>query len=155
MDKIGPIDILRFADDYLCAASCVDEHIGNEPGYEIFAPNPVFYLTGLSIELALKSFLLDNGISLNDLKAKYRHDLIKLLDKSKEYGIEEIVKIDAQDASALLCFNKLFVGEDFRYIKPGEKEVPMFGYLGSFNNRLVHSLCKKFGYKSKCKKWSI
>jgi len=155
MDKIAPIDILRFADDYLCAALCVDKNIGQESGYEIFAPNPVFYLTGLSIELALKSFLLHNGISLNDLKAKYRHDLIKLLDKSKEYDIEKIVKIDAHDASALLCFNKLFVGDDFRYIKPGEKEVPMFGYLGSFNIRLVRSLCEKFGYKSKCKTYSI
>ena len=57
-NKTTPIGYARYANEFLEAALVTDEKMGSRKGYETFAPIPVMYLVGHSIELSLKSFLI-------------------------------------------------------------------------------------------------
>jgi len=48
---------------------------------------PVYYLFYHSIELYLKSYLLANGISSDDLAKRFGHRTRKLANKAKEFGL--------------------------------------------------------------------
>lgn len=62
-----------------------------------------YFLFGLSIELSLKAYLLDRGITLKELKSpsKFGHDLTKLLDEAERRGLKDIVILNQQEVGVI------------------------------------------------------
>ena len=149
MDRTTPIGMLRYADDFFKAARCVDKIMGRERGYEILAPIPVLYLTGHSIELALKAYLLHCKVSLDDLKNRLRHDLIKCLKEAEKLNIEKYIKFEKIEIETLKHLNKLYVSKQLEYIKVGSKEYPIYGHIQSFCEKLLNNLGQLLKYKPK------
>jgi hypothetical protein len=61
--RTTPIGMARYAIDFYAAAIAVDDRLGDQPGHEIIAPAPAYYLLGHALELGLKAYLLEKGIA--------------------------------------------------------------------------------------------
>lgn len=72
------------------------------------------YLLGHALELYLKAFLLQSGLSSTVLKRKYSHNLDKLLAESKLKGIEKTVRISKQMEDDIASLNTVYP-ETLRY----------------------------------------
>lgn len=147
IERTTPIGLARYACNFLDAADCVDDNIGINPGYEIISPIPVYYLTGHSIELFLKSFLLDNGIPLEELKFKLGHNLDDCLEQCKVYGLYDLVDINEEDESVLNVLNALYSNKEFEYFTAGYKEFPIYGPLQVLTSKLKPTICKHVGFE--------
>lgn len=143
-----PIGFIRYSLDFFESAIAVDDCLGKKDGYEIFAPVPVLFLAGQSIELALKAYLLFKGISIYDLKSqkKYGHDLHRCLRKAKELGLYQIVRLSAEEEALLELLNALYATKQLQYIVVGEKTFPIFGPLKVATEKLVFNIAKTIGY---------
>lgn len=111
------------------AALAADRKIGLLPGYEIAAPPPVMTLCAHAIELALKSFLLQQGVGETEVK-KLRHDLTKIWAQVKEISGKNGFLLPELDEDILPIISDLLVSGRLRY---GEQSdlglVPVFGPL--------------------------
>jgi len=110
---------------YFEAAEAADKVVGFFPGYEIAAPPPVMTLCAHSIELSLKSFLLDKGVSEEEVK-KYSHDLVSCWDSCVKHG----ANAELLDRNVLAIITDLLSSGRLRY---GEQSklgrVPVYGPL--------------------------
>ncbi len=106
-------------------AEVADRKVGLLPGYEVTAPPPVLTLCGHAIELALKSFLLQNGVPESEVKS-LGHNILRTWQKCKDIETE-LPKINEE---ILAIMSDLMVSQRLRY---GEKsefgEVPVYGPL--------------------------
>jgi HEPN domain-containing protein len=57
---------------------------------------PAYFLLGRSLELSLKAFLLDQGVSITELRSpkKFGHDLRALLREAFLKGIDRYIKLE-------------------------------------------------------------
>jgi hypothetical protein len=119
------------------AAEAADRVVGNFPGYELAAPPPVMTLCSHSIELSLKAFLLDNGLSEKMVK-KMGHDLVSCWDQCVEYGADaELV-----DRNVLAIISDLLGSGRLRYGEQSELgRVPVYGPLSDLC-RTCLKLCR-------------
>jgi hypothetical protein len=121
--------------NFLCAEQA-DRKIGLLPGYEVAAPPPVMTLCAHSIELSLKSFLLENGVDENQVK-KLGHNLVALWGEAKELGIE----LPEIDENVLAIISDLLVSNRLRYGEPSDLgRVPVYGPLSELVRQLLE-LC--------------
>lgn len=107
-----------------------------------FSPVP-YYLYCRSIELVLKSFLLAKGMTKKQLKArKLGHDLIALLAKAREMGLEDIVVIGSDEEVELSKANEYYCKKDFEYFNVGfgYYSLPSLSILNELSERLLMSL---------------
>jgi hypothetical protein len=102
-----------------------DQKIGGLPGYEIAAPPPVMTLCAHSIELALKSYLLQHEIEEKEVK-KLGHNLLKAWQKCKDISCDlpELDENILSIISDLLVSGRLRYGEDSKLGK-----IPVYGPL--------------------------
>jgi len=119
------------AKDYLNASAILNTNFKNAPQW------PTFSCTCQSLELFLKAFLRVQGISADDLKWKFGHDLRLLFDKARELGLsfDSIDKL----GKFIPLINQAHKDRDFQYEKIGERELP-------FSNDLI-SLVKELGQR--------
>lgn len=140
-NRTTPIGLVNYAKDFFDCAIIADEHMGQQPGYEIIAPIPVMYLAGHSIELCLKAYLLFKEVPYIDLKSKkYGHDLTICLDKANELGLCAQVYLTDGEYIALSALNNLYSTTELSYIKTGEKEFPVFGPIQSVCSKLLNAI---------------
>lgn len=86
--RTTPVGLARYAHDFFDTARAVQDHLGKGEPYDLVSPMPSLYLIGRSIELALKSYLLSQGVSLRELRSKkYGHNLHACHKKAKELGL--------------------------------------------------------------------
>jgi hypothetical protein len=145
-EKTRPNGLARYANDFLKAAVGADQTFGMEPGYEIFAPIPVLYLIGHSMELSLKAYLLYRGVTLRELRRHYGHNLHKCLKKAKELGLLDVVKLDDDEQSTFEVLAALYSTKQLEYIVTGEKEFPITGSLYSASRKLLDGICPLVGF---------
>lgn len=145
--RTTPIGLVRYGCDFMEAALAADDKMGTKDGYEIIAPIPVLFLVGQAIELALKSFLLANGVELRKLKREYGHELHRLLRKAKELGLGKIVKLTVDEESVIEVLDKLYSSKQLQYIVTGAKTFPVFGPLEAAALKLLHAIGKAVGYE--------
>ncbi|TKB08403.1 hypothetical protein [Desulforhopalus sp. IMCC35007] len=141
-----PAGLARYAREYFEAAIAADDVIGMRPGYEFVAPPPVMFLVAHSIELAIKSYILFKGKSLNDI-TKLSHKLNDCWDAAKKENIEVHVKLSDDDIDVLNLINDLHVSTELRYIQTGYKNFPVFGPLQNLAKKLLDAICPLVGYK--------
>ena len=147
-NRTKPTGLARYAREFYDTAIAADRVVGMRPGFEIIAPIPVMYLVGHSIELGLKSFLLHEGIPLDDLpKKKYGHNLINCFTKAKELGLLKVVNFEAIEIEGLKVLNELYSTKQLNYMVTGSKQFPVFGPIQSFCRKLLDGVCPFVGYK--------
>lgn len=145
-ERTKPIGLARYAADFHEAAMGADRTFGMKPGYEIFAPIPVLYLIGHSMELSLKAFLLHKGVGLQELRKHFGHDLHKCLKKAKEHGLLNVVTFDEHELGAFAVLNDLYSTKQLEYIVTGAKTFPIFGHLQSMSSKLLATIGPLVGY---------
>jgi hypothetical protein len=144
--RTTPIGLVRYGCNFMEAALAADDKMGSKEGYEIVAPIPVLFLVGQAIELALKSYLLANGVELRKLRRDYGHELHRSLRKAKELGLPNIVKLTEEEESVIEVLDKLYATKQLQYIVTGAKTFPSFGPLESAALKLLHAIGKSVGY---------
>ena len=141
--------MIRYSHEFMEAALAVDEKIGHRPGFEIVAPIPVLYLVGHSIELSLKSYLLQQGITLSDLRRNFGHNLHDSFRKAKELGLLNHVSFTNQEEGAFEILNTLYSTKQLEYIITGAKHFPIFGLVELFAVKLFNSVSVIVGFNKK------
>lgn len=98
---------------------------------------PLYLLYGHGIELALKAFLISQGVAEKVLRGM-GHDLQEALQAAKARGsFEEPPDYDLQILDLL---NPYYKGKEFEYLVPGIKNLPQLDELGEVSHRLLATL---------------
>jgi hypothetical protein len=139
------IGLARYAYEYIEAARLVDDHIGAQPGYELIAPVPAYYMAGHGIELSLKAYLRHHGATLRDLK-NYGHDLHQSYRKAKELGLLQIVRPSVPEEGALELLNGIYKEKEFEYIRTGMKHFPTFALVEQLAMNLHNAIALHVGF---------
>jgi hypothetical protein len=146
-NRTSPIGLARYAREYFDAAIAADDVLGMRPGYEIVAPPPVMFLVAHSIELALKSYLLHKGASIDELKNKLSHKLTACWNAAKEQDIENYLNLSSDELKTLKLIGDLHSSTELRYIQTGFKDFPVFGPLQQLASKILNTICPLVGYK--------
>ncbi|MBI1250352.1 MAG: HEPN domain-containing protein [Alphaproteobacteria bacterium] len=132
---------LQYALDFFAAAIDVDENLGRH--HPDACPSPVYFLTGQSLELALKSGLLLSGISANKVR-RFGHDLMELFGAAKSEGLA----FEDDLSGRLSILNKHYLSQEFRYPKPSEKELLYGGPLVDLSLHVLAAPMAKLPHKT-------
>jgi HEPN domain len=147
--RTTPIGLARYSCEFLEAALITDEKMGRRTGYEVIAPIPVMFLVRQSIELSLKAYLLQRGVSLTKLRTKLGHNLHKLLRKAKELDLKNLVELTEEELNTIEILNVLYTTKQLQYIVTGAKTFPVFGPLQTAAKKLVLAICTEVGFTPK------
>ena len=104
---MNPFAFHLYSEQYCEAARAV-------PAIEGFSPVP-YQLYGISIELALKSFLLVKGLKKKELKKKLGHNLDALLRRAEQQDFYQYVSLTADERSQISRLNKYYVTRSLQY----------------------------------------
>ncbi len=134
------IGLVRYAKEFHDAALGADDTLGTKSGYKVFAPIPVLYLIGHSMELSLKAFLLHKGVTLSELRTRFGHNLGKCLKKAKNLGLYSSVTFDESELDAFSALDCLYSTKQLEYIVTGPKTFPAFGFIHTMSQKLVTAI---------------
>ncbi|MBS9405656.1 hypothetical protein KG088_18890 [Halomonas sp. TRM85114] len=141
-----PVGFALYADEFLLAGLSIPDQ-SRARGNTTFTPVP-YYLFCRALELALKAFLLTKGESLDSLKKKYRHDLVKLWRKAQLYGILEAIDFRSPGfENHIVSANKYYKGKTFEYFDfrrwaHGYEDLPPFECFRDEVNKVVVQIKK-------------
>jgi len=76
-----------------------------------------------SLEIYMKCYLLQNGITEDEITRVYRHDLEKLMDKCIEKGFDFS---EMEKKEIVMKYNKLYKRHTLRYPKSGDHDLPNY-----------------------------
>jgi hypothetical protein len=140
------LGLLRYGFDYIDAARIVDNSKQDHPAFAIVSPIPAYFLALHGVELTLKAFLRQRGVSARDLRSKtYGHDVLACLRKAKEFGLLGVYQVSKEDHDALAMLLDLNRHQGLRYIKTGTKRFPLWSIVEPFAIRLHQSVAKELG----------
>ncbi len=134
---IGPTGFVIYAEDFLNAYKCIETE-------KPFSPAK-YYLISRSIELSLKSFLLLKNLPIRKVKYNLSHNLHRILRKSKELGIDEIVEITDVEIAELEKANNWYNRKGFEYfdirnIVESKTTLPKLDVLLELAERIINTL---------------
>jgi hypothetical protein len=134
--RTSPFGMLRFAHQYLIAAQTLHLHmVGSH------VPMPKYTNIGLSIELAMKAFLLADGLTVRELRsAPYGHDLESLFNSCIERGIEQQVDFPELYRGTIVTLSEPYKAQVLRYIVNGTLTLPKWEWLDLTASRLTDDL---------------
>lgn len=135
MARSTPHGYWRFAANYLLAARTVEVKI-HEEGQLFF---PALQLYGITIELALKAFLLKRGLTLNQVRS-LSHDLAKALGLARKRKLGREVRLDRREVAAIHVLNINYSSHRLRYIVTGATKTPELVYIERAAKELVLGL---------------
>lgn len=145
--KTTPVGLTRYAHDFFDSARALEDQLGKATSFELVSPIPSLYLIGHSIELALKAYLLQHGLTLRELRHKqYGHDLHACQRKAKELGLDAIVSFHSAEEGAVELLNNLYSTKQLEYIVTGTKYMPVFRRVELFTKKLILAVAKDVGY---------
>jgi len=113
------------------------EAVRNSSGRELLMP--ALQLYGLSIELALKAFILKRGTPLAQVKG-LSHNLILILALARKRKLGTEIKLSKNDLALISLLNMNYASHRFRYITSGPTRVPQLAHIALVTERLVTSL---------------
>jgi len=117
-------------------ADAADRRLGFLPGYELAAPPPVMTLCAHSIELSLKAFLLEHGLSEKEVRA-FNHGLVKMWDRCKQIAPHGLPNINEK---TLAIIGDLLMSGRLRYGDESELgRVPVYGPLSDLCRQLLET----------------
>lgn len=132
-DRTTPIGLFNFANSYWHSAIALEK-----AKVEVTHPNaPIYFLYSHAIELYLKSYLRAQGHTVQELRRKFGHNVVKMLDDAKRFGLH----FDDEDVEVL----NLMVESDSvigsRFLRTGFSQRPDNKAL----NRTCESLHQSVG----------
>ena len=136
-----PVGYWHFAKQYFQVAEAVRKE-------EQSLMLPALQLYGQSIELALKSFLLKRGETLERVES-LRHKLNQLLALARRRRLGLQVKLSANDVALIDLLNENYVRHRFRYIVTGVAQVPQPAHIAVLVERLLVGL-ERYCANSSC-----
>jgi len=148
MTPAVPAEIARNAWDFRDAAIAAENVLGERVEYLNHASLPVASLFGVSIELALRSYILaENPSSTRAANADNDHDLASLYDEAKELGLARLVRIDDYDLKLLHVLGSLCSKPPSQYAGTGENDVPPFDPMRKLCEKLLEVAYATAGYE--------
>lgn len=132
--RTTPHGFWRFSADYLLAARAVDVKIAQHR-----LMFPALQLYGISIELALKAFLLQRGLTLAQVKS-LSHNLTRALALARKRKLGRSVKLDSREVAAIQILDITYASHQLRYIVTGTTQVPQLVYIARAAEALVLGL---------------
>lgn len=135
--NVSPTGFLVYATDFLNAYESYKSDIKFSPAS--------YYLVCRSLELSMKSFLLAKGITRQEIKNEYGHDLQKILRKAKELGINTTSPISETQEEQIVKANDWYARKGFEYfelqnIVDGPETLPNLQALAEIARCLVKNL---------------
>lgn len=100
---------------------------------------PTLNLYGISIELALKAFLLQRGKSLSQVK-NLSHSLTKAMKLARRHKLGRLVKFDAKELAAIYALDTTYSSGRLRYIGTEIITLPVALYISRAAEELVLGL---------------
>lgn len=128
------VGFFNFAHSYCVSAIALQDT-------KIDATHPdsvVYYLYYHAIELYLKSYLLAQGISLEDVEKKYRHHTRKIADKAKTFGL----KLTDDDEQVITQMAESDNVISARYLRIGHHQLLHMVVYHETCFRLHHQICE-------------
>src|SRR5688500_10937153 len=123
--KTQGVATLRLAQEYhrasTAAASAVPSH--SFVRYQLY---------GQAIELALKAFLITQGVTDQDLR-KLGHDLVATLKRAQGHGAFTSVSLTEADIGVIEWLGLYYKTKDFSYIRVGFFSLPPLDFLASLS----------------------
>ena len=96
-----------------------------------------YYLVGHSVELALKTFLIGRGVSIELLRGrKYGHNLAALLTECRRRRMGTVVKLSARELNVIRLINEMYVAKELEYRVTGSRALPRYAEVVSLAERL-------------------
>jgi hypothetical protein len=148
LDRTTAIGTARFAHEFLSAA--IREHASaHSPVDADISSTPALYLMGHGIELALKAFLLGNGMTARELRkmGQNGHDLIEAFNEAISRGLDCQLSDEQGELAALQVLNDRYYAKEFEYITTGATRVPRFSVLSAVAYKLYNTVASSVGYK--------
>lgn len=105
--NMSPTGFIIYAEDFLNSFKAYDSE-------QPFSPAK-YYLVCRSIELAFKSFLLIEKVTIKEIKFNLGHDLSKILNKANNLGINKIVEITGEEEIEIKKANNWYNRKGFEY----------------------------------------
>lgn len=147
VDRTSAIGMARFAHDFLCAG--IHEHArAHHPTDSDISSVPGMYLMGHGIELSLKAFLLEQGITLRELRklGPNGHDLVEAFNLASSRGLDCPLSYEHGELAALELLNESYAIKEFEYITTGATRWPRFSVLSIVACKLYNKIASSVGY---------
>lgn len=106
-------------------------------GQLIGVPAPVMYLIGHSMELALKAFVVDQGVSPRAAK-RFGHNLQKCLEEAKALGLLNVLDFSELEEREIRLLDSIYSNKELEYVFLGPRRLPNFARL--------EPLCEKLAF---------
>jgi len=101
---------------------------------------PYYFLAGQSFELLLKAFLMGRGVSLEDLRKYYGHNLQLLLKESRRRKLGKEVELKPHHVGVIDLLNLEYKPRRFQYYESGNMYLPDLQFLIEANEKLALGL---------------
>jgi HEPN domain-containing protein len=105
--RIGPLGTQLRAREFLEAGKLLQENAGRFSAVAAF-------LCCRSVELALKAYLLARGNTAGQV-ARFRHDLVRLLNEAHARGLDVVVRLSEEELSTIITANNDYTRQDLAY----------------------------------------
>ncbi|MCK1717866.1 hypothetical protein [Bradyrhizobium sp. 141] len=130
-DRTSAMGLLTDAKEMLAAARLLHES-------DVWkVQRPTYYLLGHSIEVALKSFLLANGISHGTLKKKLGHNLSKTARRVINSSSNSVSPVVEEYLAAIDLLNHYYQAKELEYRVTGTKTFPAKETLIAFLDAVI------------------
>lgn len=141
-------EFARHAWDFRDAAVGAEHLLGERLEYESHASLPVACLFGVSIELALRTFILaTNPASTSAASTQNSHDLQALYDAAIESGLARLLRTDGFDPKLLGVLGALCSTPTAQYAELRENEIFPFDTIKDLCEKLLEIACATAGYE--------
>lgn len=90
MTNFTAVGFLRFAREYLDSAQHLRVHCSVKMAFSYQPPLPAFYCLGHGIELTLKAYLLQAGVTPTEIKKKLGHDIQRVFTRARLKGLPKL-----------------------------------------------------------------
>jgi len=132
--NMSPVGFVVYAENFLSAYRSFEPEV-------LFSP-PKYYLVCHSLELALKSYLSMKGEPITKLKSNLKHDLHKILRKSKELGLDSVVALSEIEIHEIEKANEWYNRKGFEYfaiqnIVEKRNSLPDLEVLSAMTERII------------------
>lgn len=145
-ERTTAIGLARYAREYFDVAIIAEGAIRHKEEYKFVVPPPILFLVAHSIEIALKSYLIQSGMTLKEMKG-LNHDLRNCWKEAIEKGVEKCVALNEEDLFILNMICDLYVSTELKYMRKGFKKIPAFKSLKMVAEKLLDGICPVAGYR--------
>ncbi len=139
VDRHDPVGSYNLGEDFFRAALHLAAAQDNNQLELTFDHTVSYHLHSHSIELVLKAFLRVIGVSNNDLKGRYGHNMKAMLDDTLLGGLM-LGRDEERVCVVVKLLNAHGRAQTFRYFEAGYYQLPSLADVRAANERLLEAV---------------